>query len=176
LATSGNAPGVGPGGTPRSKWLHRPRLVYVGVAVMSVVVVVLLVLIGVGRLALPGTTPATVTINEIRWYILQGTENGHGWFGENLTVLGAEDGLPWRLASGATFTVAITLLATSEKPIYSANATLPFRLTSTSPPLPSTPTGVDDFLFRATIAAPSISSDTAYNLSVTINALNPPSS
>lgn len=144
---------------------------------MSIVVVVLLVLIGVGRLALPSTTssPPTVTITEIRWYILQGATNGHGWFGNNLTVLGQDDGLPWVVNSGATFSVVITLLATSDRPLYSANATLPFEMTSTSPALPSTPTGADDFIFRATVVAPSVSNSTSTVLGLTINALVPPS-
>lgn len=147
----------------------------IAIAVMAAAVVVLLVLIGLGFLVLPSTSNPTVTVTEIRWTIEQGTNsNGHGWFGNGSINETIADGLPLHVSSGGVFTVLVTLLATSNKTIFTATADSPFTVVYTIPTLPTTPVGVDDFTFEAAVRAPSVSSDTSYVLLITLDALNAP--
>lgn len=142
---------------------------------MSAFVVVLLILIGLGTLVLPGPAKPTVTITEVQWTIEQGKDsNGHGWFGNSTINETNEDGLPAQIPSGGVFTVQVTLLATSNKTIFTATANSPFSVASTIPTLPTTPVGVDDFVFHVTVNAPNVSSDASYVLMITLDALNAP--
>ena len=142
---------------------------------MAAVVVVLLVLIGLGTLILPSPSNPTVTITGVRWTIEQGTDsNGHGWFGNSTINETGEDGLPAQVTSGGVFTVQVTLLATSNKTIFTATASSPFTVVYTVPGLPAQPIGVDDFLFEVAVRAPSVSSDSSYIVLITLDALNAP--
>lgn len=153
----------------------RVGLLRIAIGVMAAVVVVLLILIGLGTLVLPSSSNPTVTITEVRWTIEQGTDsNGHGWFGNSSINETDEDGLPAQVPSGGVFTVQVTLLATSNKTIYTATADSPFTVTNTVPQLPAKPVGVDDFVFQVVVRAPSVSSDATYVLLVTLDALNAP--
>jgi len=171
-----SGPGSGAGQPPRRRgWRSRVGLLRIGIVIMAAFVILLLVLIGLGTLVLPTPGKPTVTITEVRWTIEQGTDsNGHGWFGNSTINETDEDGLPAQVPSGGVFTVQVTLLATSNKTIFTATADSPFSIAYTVPTLPTTPVGVDDFVFHVAVDAPSVSNDASYVLLITLDALNAP--
>ncbi len=154
--------------------LTRPRLLQIGIIVMAAVVVALLVLIGLGVLVLPAANPPNVTVTAVSWHIDQGTNpDGTGWFGPSWVNETDTSGLPFQVASGHTFVEALTLVVSTNHTLYSASVQGPFSMTACQPTLPTTPIGVDDFIFHATIVAPTVSSGTSYSLYLTLNALTP---
>jgi hypothetical protein len=152
---------------------NRRRLLGVAVACAAAVIVVVLVLIGLGVIILPSPSPATLTITEVQWTILQGNDpDGRGWFGDSPINETNQNGLPLHVDSGNTFSVAVALVGSADHTIYSVIAASPFRTLSTSPALPFTTTGVDDFVLSATVAAPTVSSSSSYVIVLTVNALS----
>lgn len=153
---------------------RRHHLLQLAIAFVAGVVVVLLVLIGLGVLVLPASSPPKVTITEVQWTILQGTNpNGAGWFGKSPINETAADGLPWSVNSGGSANFLVQLLG-NNRTIYNVTSLTPgFKVTSTIPPTPCNATGVDEFHITATVQVPSVSSDTSYVLELEINGLYP---
>jgi hypothetical protein len=72
--------------------------------VVTAVLVALLVLIGLGYLTLPKSSPASVTVSEIEWTILQGnTSHGMGWFGPSTFTYSNNAGFPRTETVGQSF-------------------------------------------------------------------------
>jgi hypothetical protein len=156
----------------------RSRIIWLALAAVAILVAVLVVLVAVGSLVLPSSDAPTVTITSIDWNIVQpqthpGNQSG-GPFGPDWINETYADGLPLKVSSGSVFSLSLTMLATSNHTIFSIGASTAFAVTATSPSLPTTPAGVDDFLLKVYLRAPSISSDQSFALLITINALTPP--
>jgi len=152
----------------------RRRLLALLIAIAAVVVVALLVLIGIGILRLPTPPTPSVTVDEVQWHILQGTTSfGIGWFGPSWRNI-SNAGFPISFPSGATFAMELTLsnLDNVNHTIYTAVAGTPFRVTGTPQGInhPVTP-GSDEWYVTIDVLAPSVSSDSSYDLSLTLNAL-----
>lgn len=158
--------------------VHRPtrrQLVQLAVAFAAGVVVILLVLVGLGILVLPTSGSAKVTVSEVQWKILQGyNSNGQGWFGPGEINETDADGLPVQVNSGGSASFTVQLLG-SNRTIYSVtSASSGFTVTSTTPAMPCTATGVDEFRLSATVTVPNVSSGASYVLQLVVNGLNPP--
>jgi hypothetical protein len=183
MASSPSSAPQGPGlaspaRTPQARPRTRARIIWLALVAVAVLVAVLVALVAVGSLVLPSTDAPTVTITSIDWNILQpqthpGNQSG-GPFGPNWINETYADGLPLKVSSGAVFSLSLTMLATSNHTIFSIGASVPFSVTATSPSLPTTPAGVDDFLMKVYLKAPSVSADQSVALLITINALTPP--
>jgi hypothetical protein len=146
------------------------------IAVAAVVVVVLLVLIGIGVLRLPAPATPSVAVDEVQWHILQGTTSfGFGWFGPSWRNITGE-GYPVSVASGETFSMELTVsnLDSVNHTIYSVIAAPPFRVTQYLQGVghPVTP-GSDEWYVTVNVLAPTVSSDSSYELYLTMNALGP---
>lgn len=159
--------------------LGRRRLLALMIAIAASVVVVLLVLIGIGILRLPTPSPASVSVDTAVWHILQGnTSLGPGWFGPSVRYVNSTGGLPLTVvSSGSTFTMVILLsnLDTVNHTIYDVSVAPPF--------LHATPLqgigvavvpGNDEWKVEVGVQAPTVSSDSTYELDLTLNALTPP--
>ncbi len=155
--------------------LGRRRLLALMIAIAASVVVVLLVLIGIGILRLPTPSPPSVTVDTAVWHILQGnTSFGFGWFGPSVRYVNNTGGLPLTVSSGSTFTMEITLsnLDNKNHTIYNVSVAPPF--------LHATPVrgigvavvpGSDEWYVVVSVEAPTVSSDSTYELALTLNAL-----
>jgi len=157
--------------------IRKRTLWTIGVAVVAAVLVTLLVLIAMGTLVLPGSTPAPVTVNAVQFTLLQGTNaSGQGWFGPDTFVYtGAVNGYPFHVTPGATFSVPVEWQNFDGSPhtIYSISAAAPFTFVSTSPSLPATLAAYqDDAFMQIYVTAPS-SAGATLTLDLTVNALPP---
>jgi len=159
----------------RVRRFDRPLLLRVAVVAVAGLVVVLLVMIGLGYLILPANPPTTVTISEVRWTILQGTNpNGRGWFGNSpINETPPAESLPWTTDSGSLVKVAILLLGGNHTIYNVTSLTSGFTVVSTTPAMPCAANGVDDFALAALVRVPSVSSDVSYVLEMEINAEGP---
>jgi len=153
----------------------RTRILEILIGIAAGAVVILLVGIGSGVLTLPSSSPPSVTVDAAQWNILQGTtRGGFGWFGPSTINITDKDGLPIEVASGGTFSLSLSLsnLDSSNHTLFSVEASSPFRTVSTVPTLPRTvPSGEDDWSFTVTLAAPTVSTNTAFTVVLTVNAL-----
>ena len=139
------------------------------------ILIVLLVLIGLGYLVLPGPTPPSVTVTEVTWSLLQGTDShGIGWFGGSSFNYSMNDGYPTTFRAGSTFTLPWSPenFDSVSHTIYTVTVSAPFELVSSRPALPyAVAPGDDSGNFSFTITTSSTTSG-AYVLQVTVNALS----
>jgi hypothetical protein len=145
--------------------------------VVTVVLVALLVLIGLGYLTLPKSTPGSVTISEVQFTIVQGTTPaGAGWFGPSTFTYEKNAGFPRSETVGQSFGLpwAPQNFDTTSHTIYTVNVgNSGYCVASAHPALPaSVPPGDDGGQFEFQISIPSGASGTIA-LSVTIDAVNP---
>ena len=149
--------------TPRRG--RRGRYWRIAIVVASAVVVVLLMLIGVGILRLPSTSPAPYSIEAIQWTLVQGTilpnatgcPNSTGWFGVSpFTWSGT--GYPMSVTPGGTFTINGLLLKNCDSVTHNVTAieaTAPFSTVSVSPTLPAAVLRVvDSAYFKIAVSVP----------------------
>jgi hypothetical protein len=134
--------------------LRRRTIWTMAIGAVTALVVVLLVLIGLGILIIPGTTPAPYTVSGVVVTIIQGTtSSGGGWFGsspQNYSSLGA-------FAPGSTFVFPWTFsnFDTTSHNITSVTAAPPFSVVSVSPSLPNqVPRGADSARLEITVRVP----------------------
>jgi hypothetical protein len=174
----GYSRGSGPSSHPYT--LHRPRrrlsrhsVWWIAIGAAAAVVLILLALILRGYLVIPSVSPAQVTITDVVWKIQEGNNSfGLGWFGPS--TVDATNGLPIEVKSGGTFTVVLVLTSfdVANHTIHTVLASSPFTVAYTSPSLPAVVlSGEDDFALSVKVGAPSVTSDTSYQLVLTIDAL-----
>jgi hypothetical protein len=145
--------------------------------VVTVILISLLVLIGLGYLTLPKSAPANVTVTEVQFTVVQGTtSSGSGWFGPSTFVYGNNAGFPRTEPAGQSFGLpwAPQNFDTTPHTIYTVSVGNPgFCIASTHPALPdSVPPGDDGGQFEFSISIPSSASGTL-SIEITIDALNP---
>ncbi|MGA8542077.1 MAG: hypothetical protein WB947_00825 [Thermoplasmata archaeon] len=143
---------------------------------VTVVLVTLLVLIGLGYLTLPKSAPAQITISEVEWTVVQGTtSHGIGWFGPSNFNYSHNAGYPRSQTVGTTFGLPWTPenFDTMSHTIYSFTVgNAGWSLVSSHPALPdSVPPGDDGGQFDFMISVPNGASGTVV-LDVTVNALS----
>jgi hypothetical protein len=154
--------------------IRRKTLWTLAVGAATGLVVLLLILIAIGVLVLPAASPASVTVTEVRWTILQGTtSSGLAWFGQG--QFNYTNGFPVNETAGGSMTLSVSLtnLDTLNHTIYSVVAMPPFNVSSVQPAVPRVvPHSVDNALFQITVSVPD-DPGRSLVLQLTVNALEP---
>lgn len=145
-------------------------------AIAIAVLITLLVLIGLGYLALPASPPKQVTISEVEWTIVQGTtSHGIGWFGPSPFYYGENAGFPRTEPTGGTFNLPWSpqnFDTVSHNVCAVTIGNSGFSIGSPHPALPNTvPPGDDGGQFEFPINVPGSASGN-YTLQLTINAIS----
>ena len=154
---------------------RRGRLMNILLAIAIGVVVVLLVAIGLGYLRLPAPDGPKVTITEVRWTILQGTNAyNQGWFGKGQFNYTRADGwLSPTYSSGSRFLLTWEMVNydTVNHTIFDVALSAPFIFIGTQPPLPVNVIPGDEAGTLGVLIETSSSTSGSFALNVTVNAL-----
>jgi hypothetical protein len=155
----------------------RRQLLWTALFAIAVgVLVLLLVLIGVGYLRLPSAPAPTMTVSEVKWTVLQGTNSyGEAWFGRGVFNYTPATGWQTNYAAGSTFTVNwdITNYDNVDHTIYTVTVNAPFLIQKTGVPLPMNVMVGDEGNPLLLYVTTSGSQSGTFTLDITVNALGP---